>query len=90
MSSEGVVTILFGHNLIVPLPAELPEWIRRITYNYAFDVTLEADGLIIRGEPYIAPEFASTRMLQATYANSTFDFQVYNDQFNEEVERVNT
>jgi hypothetical protein len=51
VSSEGVATVLFGYNLIVPLPAELPEWIRRITYNYAFDLTLQVDDMIIRGEP---------------------------------------
>ena len=57
MDAEGLVEIEFSKEILVPSSSDQARYIRILTYEYAIELSIDVDGFVIRGEPYLDDKF---------------------------------
>ena len=57
IDEEGAIEIDFSREVLVPASDDQARYIRILTYQYAIELSIEADGVVVRGEPYVREKF---------------------------------
>ena len=57
IDEEGTIEIDFSREVLVPASDDQARYIRILTYQYAIELSIEADGVVVRGEPYVREKF---------------------------------
>lgn len=69
IDEEGAIEIDFSREVLVPASDDQARYIRILTYQYAIELSIEADGVVVRGEPYVREKFEQDAVPSAAAGN---------------------